>query len=67
MSSNTSTGSLPDHSYSYERLEFQDSIRLIKLLQGTSKDPLECQIFTARLAEEPQYEAVSYEVSPHFR
>lgn len=45
----------------YEPLSKDDSIRLLELLPSTEDyDPIECNLFHARLQDKPKYEALSY-------
>ncbi|KAH0559003.1 hypothetical protein GP486_004384 [Trichoglossum hirsutum] len=49
-----------DAFYQYQPLAYPDSIRLLELNAGEPYDPIVCMLQTARLEENPSYEAISY-------
>jgi hypothetical protein len=46
--------------YQYQPLAYPDSIRLLELNAGEPHDPIACVLHSARLDENPSYEAISY-------
>lgn len=44
----------------YSTLLEKDEIRLLQLLPGKGSEPVKCEIFHARLGENPTYDALSY-------
>ncbi|GIJ88298.1 hypothetical protein Asppvi_007218 [Aspergillus pseudoviridinutans] len=64
QSGGSSTGAHPVSVFAYEKLQLDDSIRVIDLQPGSAHDPLECRLYEYPLGQRPnwphRYEAVSY-------